>query len=320
MGMVMPGRPAPPKLRSIGAVRRIAPEGRLCRAVSATPLVPDRPPWPAHNVFSLASVRLKLVYMTDLSPHRKAFLPMSKSDPLRIFRPGSPIPAVLTDYLMATVLPALPGYIAAAPARQAELRLAAMHLIAAYDPQDALEMMLAANMVATRAQAVECMRFAADPAVEDAAARRHKSLGSALLRCHDGTLAVLRGTHARRRKEAAAQAKDPVRQDSPWCTAARRPWTPEHPHPETRARALLHASAASPGQAHEFPASGAATRAAPPVSPATAAAAAPAASTLVLSRAASALSWTEPATTERAGSRLNASDLPGARPAKPSLH
>ncbi|HEY1934356.1 MAG TPA: hypothetical protein VGG99_20295 [Acetobacteraceae bacterium] len=251
---------------------------------------------------------------------------MSKSDPLHVFRPGSPIPAVLTDYLMATVLPALPGYVAAAPARQAELRLAAMHLIAAYDPQDTLEMMLAATMVATRAQAVECMRFAADPAVEDAAARRHKSLGSALLRCHDRTLTVLRGTHAWRRKEAAAQAKDPVQQDSPWCMAERRPWTLEkYPHPETRARALLHGPAKSPGQAHEFPASGAATgaatRAAPPVPPATAAAAAaPSASTLVLSRASSTLSWTAPAATERAGSRPTASEPLAARSAKPSLH
>ena len=84
-------------------------------------------------------------------------------DPPRIFAPGSPIPLVILTHLLAATVAALPGYAAAEPALRAELRSFVQHAIAAFDPGDGAEAMLAASIVALRAQSLEAFRLAEEP-------------------------------------------------------------------------------------------------------------------------------------------------------------
>ena len=101
-------------------------------------------------------------------------------DPPRIFAPGSPIPLVILTHLLAATVAALPGYAAAEPALRAELRSFVQHAIAAFDPGDGAEAMLAASIVALRAQSLEAFRLAEEPAMPQAIACRHRGQGTSL--------------------------------------------------------------------------------------------------------------------------------------------
>jgi len=123
---------------------------------------------------------------------------------LRIFSPDGPIPPVHIHQLLETLLPTQPGYATATPDRQAELRLATMHSLAAYQPEDAQEANLAALLVATQARVLDCFRRAALPDADDTSRRRDETGAASLLRCMQ---TLLRGLHQAQALRLKAEEK-----------------------------------------------------------------------------------------------------------------
>ena len=122
------------------------------------------------------------------------------TDPIPLFSGSSPIPLVLLNHLLESLLSGFPGYPGAAPGRQAELRLVAMLMLAAFNPQDAAQAMLAASAVTARVHGTECLRLTADPALKPDVARRYTSLGTSLLRHYDQVERRLERIQVERRK------------------------------------------------------------------------------------------------------------------------
>jgi len=122
------------------------------------------------------------------------------ADSLHIFLPDGPIEPALMRTLLETAIAAQPLAPDAPPGRETDHRLATMHAIAAFQPGDALEAMLAAQMVATHARVMLCFRLAAAPDADEAAARRHAARAASLMRCMQATLRSLQKLQAARRK------------------------------------------------------------------------------------------------------------------------
>ena len=123
------------------------------------------------------------------------------ADPLHIFSPGGPINPAFMRGLLETTLATQPLPAGAPPERRADHRLATMHAIAAFQPADALEAMLAGQMVAANARMMRCFALAAEPEADKAAARRDAAQAASLIRC----------TQAMRRdfqRQQAARSKD----------------------------------------------------------------------------------------------------------------
>jgi hypothetical protein len=74
----------------------------------------------------------------------------------------------------------------------------AVDALAALQPRDPIEAMLAAQVIATHAAAMECYRIATSGEVGDEAARRQRVAATGLIRCMDGTLRTLRQRQAQK--------------------------------------------------------------------------------------------------------------------------
>lgn len=103
-------------------------------------------------------------------------------EPLALFGPNSPIPAILLNHLVAMAATAMPGYATASPEAQGAFRIYVQHAIAAYEPRDALEVMTAVNLVMLRSQAAEAYRIGNHPETAPAIARANRSLGVSMTR------------------------------------------------------------------------------------------------------------------------------------------
>lgn len=144
-----------------------------------------------------------------------------------LFSPDSPIPLAVATYILESLLAALPGYAAAPPDRQAELRQIAMALLSGFNPQDTAQAMLASSAIIAQLHANECVRLAGNPAVNLRVAAKHTAYALALLRCQSQLVRQLRNDQ--RRAERAAEPK------VPWDTAPpkaeHKPMAPPRPRP-----------------------------------------------------------------------------------------
>ena len=120
---------------------------------------------------------------------------------MHIFSRDGPINPAFMQNLLETTLATQPLPAGASPERRAEHRLATMHAIAAFQPADALEAMLAGQLAAANARMMRCFALAADPGADKAEARRDGAQATALIRC---TLAMRRDFQ----RQQAARRKD----------------------------------------------------------------------------------------------------------------
>lgn len=121
-----------------------------------------------------------------------------------LFGPNSAIPAILLNHLVAMAAAAMPGYATATPESQAGFRLYVQHAIAAYEPHDAQEVMLASSLVTLRSQASEAFRIAGHPEVTPQLARANRSLGASMHRSLQQGERLLRTARAQREKTKPA--------------------------------------------------------------------------------------------------------------------
>jgi len=127
----------------------------------------------------------------------------ASADPLHIFLPTGPIPPAVMSGVLTAVLATQPLAADASPEEKADHRLATMHAIAAFRPEDAGEAMLAGLMVATNARVMRCLALAEAPDSTRADARRDGAQAAALLRCMLATLRVFQRIQVARRKDEA---------------------------------------------------------------------------------------------------------------------
>lgn len=119
--------------------------------------------------------------------------------------PGLPVEAL--SYMIEEFLGAMPRPISDTPERRAAADLLAVEGVAALHPANLDELMLAIQVVICTAQAGECLRYGANPTLDEAEKRRWSRQAHNFLDLEKSTLRLLRRIQDGKAKEAKRQAK-----------------------------------------------------------------------------------------------------------------
>jgi hypothetical protein len=114
------------------------------------------------------------------------------------------LPAAVARNVFATLTATLPPPVTDTPENRAARDEAAIAAVAALYPADALEALLAAQIVAANAHALDCLRLAAQPGMDAGSARRWRARAAGMMRQMESGLHILRRGQAAREKAEAA--------------------------------------------------------------------------------------------------------------------
>ena len=145
------------------------------------------------------------------------------------------LPPSIAHEVFATLCASLPPPLTDTQESRATRDAKAIAAIAALHPADAFEADLAAQIVATTAHAMDCLRLARQPGQDADAARRHFAQASTMMRHMQSGLRALHRIQAKREKAEAALRPETMERAGNWVPDVSVPAPlaqPEGPQPE----------------------------------------------------------------------------------------
>jgi hypothetical protein len=155
------------------------------------------------------------------------------------------LPPAVARQTLQSLIGALPSPATAAPEDRAARDEAAIAAVAALHPADAYEAILATQIVAANAHALDCLRRAVQPGLDEAAVHRCRAQAGSMMRHMQSGLRMLRRDQAAREKAEAAMQPAAMARAGYWfrdVTAPEPARREAEPPADSAADAELHAA------------------------------------------------------------------------------